>query len=442
MEPRAKRYKKASEEFWRGYRDLLSRRGIDEGKQVYYQRWAVNFACAFPGVPLRSRLPEHGRAFLENLRQRENIQEWQVAQAREAVALLLYDYLGLPRQPGEVPQALPDVRPYRRIPIPEGAPWLVAVRQELRLRHYSKRTEEAYLGWMKAFLGYCGEGDPLKFGDEEIKNFLTHLADKREVSVSTQKQALNALVFLYQQVLERPLGEDLDFSRARKVRKLPVVLSREEVRRLLDQLTGTPELVCRLLYGAGLRLMEGLRLRVKDVDFDQGQLLVRDGKGGKDRVTVLPQQLVAPLRDHLERVRSLHQRDLADGLGAVWMPPALARKYPHASREWGWQYLFPAQTLSVDPRSRATRRYHVHESAIQKAVKQAARRAAINKPVSPHVLRHSFATHLLESGYDIRTVQELLGHADVKTTMIYTHVLNRPGVAVKSPLDVPSGGFR
>ncbi|PNU19866.1 integron integrase [Geothermobacter hydrogeniphilus] len=349
--------------------------------------------------------------------------------------MLLYDYLGLPRRPGDHQAALPPVKPYRRMPIAEDASWLVAVRQELRLRHYSKRTEEAYLSWMKAYLGHSGDEDPGKLGAEEVRAFLTYLADKREVSANTQKQALNALVFLYEQVLKQPLEEDLDFARAKRARKLPVVLSRSEVAALLAELEGTTGLICRLLYGAGLRLMEGLRLRVKDLDFDQGQLHVRDGKGGKDRVTVLPGQLVAPLREHLERVRNLHQRDLAAGLGAVWMPPALARKYPNACREWGWQYVFPAQALSVEPRSLATRRHHVHESAIQKALRQAARRAAIAKPVSPHVLRHSFATHLLESGYDIRTVQELLGHADVKTTMIYTHVLNKPGLAVKSPLD-------
>lgn len=422
--------------FWQGYRALLKKRNVDEKRIEHFERWATGFARAFPGVPLRSRLPEHAKAFLNNLRQRDAVQDWQVEQAREAIALLLYDYLGLDRRPPATSQlSAPLHKPYSSIVIPDDAPWRVAVRNELRLRHYAKRTEASYLTWMRAFLGYHSQPDPNQLGSEEVRAFLTYLAEGREVAVSTQNQALNALVFLYEQVLHKPLQEELGFVRAKKPKRLPVVLSQEEVKALLQELVGTQQMIAHLLYGSGLRLMEALRLRVQDVDFDLGQIHVRNGKGNKDRMTLLPERLREPLKRHLERVRALHQRDLDDGLGEVWMPPALLRKYPQASCKWGWQYVFPANLPSVDPQSRQVRRHHVHESSVQKAVREAARKAGIVKSVSPHVFRHSFATHLLESGYDIRTVQELLGHADVKTTMIYTHVLNKPGLAVKSPLD-------
>jgi integron integrase len=255
------------------------------------------------------------------------------------------------------------------------------------------------------------------------------------VTASTQKQALNALVFLYEQVLNSPLGDISDFARAKKPKKLPVVLSRDEVRLLLRQLDRSVALVAGLLYGSGLRLLECLRLRVKDVDFSLGQIVVRDGKGQKDRIALLPERYREPLQAHLRRVRELHVSDLDKGLGEAYLPPALARKYTKAGREWGWQYVFPAGRLSADPDSGTVRRHHLHETVIQKEVRAAARRAGLTKPVSPHTLRHSFATHLLESGSDIRTVQELLGYSDVSTTMIYTHVLNKPGLAVKSPVD-------
>ncbi|MBW1692530.1 MAG: integron integrase, partial [Deltaproteobacteria bacterium] len=272
-------------------------------------------------------------------------------------------------------------------------------------------------------------------GSSKIKAYLDYLAETREVSASTQNQALNAIVFLYEQVLKGDAGEFADFVRAKRPRRLPVVLTREEVEMLLDELSGVKQLMAGLLYGSGLRLMECLRLRVQDIDFKMHQIMVRDGKGQKDRVTMLPERYKKSLQRQLKYARSLYSQDMSEGTAGVYIWPALARKYPTASKEWKWQYVFPSSRLSVDPRSRLVRRHHLHENTIQKAVKTAAEKAGIPKRVNCYALRHSFATHLLEGGYDIRTVQELLGHADVSTTMIYTHVLNKPGLAVKSPAD-------
>jgi integron integrase len=272
-------------------------------------------------------------------------------------------------------------------------------------------------------------------GAAEVSRFLTSLAVDRQVAASTQNQALAALLFLYKDVLDRDPGWVDDVVRAKRPQRLPVVLTQSEVHALLSALDGVPWMVGTLLYGAGLRLMECLRLRVKDVNFDRGEMVVREGKGNKDRVTMVPSAAVPKLRAHLERVRKLHHADLAAGFGRVLLPDALARKYPRADREWGWQWVFPASTVSTDPRTGERRRHHMHESVPQRAIREARRRAGINRPVGPHTLRHCFATHLLEAGYDIRTVQELLGHSDVRTTMIYTHVLNRGGLGVQSPAD-------
>ncbi len=311
-----------------------------------------------------------------------------------------------------------------------------AMRRALRVRHYRLRTEEAYLQWAERFGRFCEDRDAADWGNREARRFLEHLALERNVSASTQNQAFSALLFLFETVLGRPLGEMAGTIRARRPERLPVVLSREEARRLLAVTEGTVGLMLRLLYGTGMRLMEVLRLRVKDIDFERGQITVREGKGAKDRVVMLPEVLREPLRAHLERVRVLHDRDLADGVGGVWLPGALEVKYPNAGKEWGWQWVFPSKEISVDPRGGALRRHHVHENTLGKALGEARRVAGIDKPVSAHTLRHSFATHLLESGADIRTVQELLGHASLETTMIYTHVMERRGVAgVKSPLD-------
>ena len=313
---------------------------------------------------------------------------------------------------------------------------LDAVRATLRARHYSPRTEDAYVGWIRRFILFHDKRHPREMGDVEINTFLSHLAVEGHVAASTQNQALAALLFLYREALglEVPWLECL--VRARRPARLPVVLSRDEVRRLLTGVRGTPNLVCRLLYGTGMRLLEGLQLRVKDLDFERNEILVRNGKGGKDRHTMLPVSLRAPIEEHLARVRARHVADLAAGAGRVRLPGALSLKYPNAGREWPWQWVFPATTVWKDETTGALTRHHLHESAVQKAVRAAARQAGLTKPVGCHTLRHSFATHLLEDGYDIRTIQELLGHKDVSTTMIYTHVLNKAGGrGVRSPVD-------
>jgi integron integrase len=309
------------------------------------------------------------------------------------------------------------------------------VRAAMRLRHYSLRTEDTYVHWIKRFLHFHDHRHPADMGGAEIGQFLSALALDRQVSAATQNQALNALVFLYRQVLDRAPGVIDHLVRAKRPQRLPVVLQKHEVKALLEGLEGVHWLMGHLLYGAGLRLMECLRLRVKDIDFSANHIVVREGKGNKDRLTMLPSLVKAPLAAHLTRVQELHQRDLARGLGSVYLPDALHRKYPHAPTAWGWQWVFPAKQISQDPRSGMYRRHHLQEHVLQRAVRDAAQHAGIIKPVGPHTLRHSFATHLLEAGYDIRTIQELLGHSDVSTTMIYTHVLNRGGKGVTSPSD-------
>ena len=309
------------------------------------------------------------------------------------------------------------------------------VRDKLRALHYSLRTEETYVHWMRRYILYHGKRHPRDMGAAEVEAFLSHLATERKVAAATQNLALAAILFLYKEVLDIELPWLADVTRAKKPQRLPTVLTRPEVDALLRQVAGTPGLIVRLLYGTGMRVSEALRLRVKDLELDVRQVTVRDGKGGKDRVTVLPDALVEPLRAHLVARRACYDRDLKKGRAAVWMPDALDRKYPGAGCEWAWQYVFVADRFSEDPRSGAVRRHHFDDKPILRCVKRAAVNARIAKPVSPHTLRHSFATHLLESGYDIRTVQELLGHSDVNTTMIYTHVLNRGGRGVVSPLD-------
>ena len=309
------------------------------------------------------------------------------------------------------------------------------VRERLRVKHYSLRTEDAYLHWIKRFILFHDRQHPREMGGAQVEAFLSHLATEGRVAASTQNQALSSLLFLYREVLAIELPWMDGIVRAKRPARVPVVLSEAEVKALLAQLDGTRWLAASLLYATGMRLLEGLRLRVKDVDFQRREIAVRDGKGGRDRRTMLPERLIEPLKTHLERVKALHERDLAEGHGDVYLPFALARKYPNAGRSWPWQYVFPAAGRSTDPRGGAVRRHHLDEQVVQRAVAAAARSARIAKPVSPHVLRHSFATHLLEAGYDIRTVQELLGHKDVSTTMIYTHVLNKGGRGVKSPFD-------
>jgi integron integrase len=309
------------------------------------------------------------------------------------------------------------------------------VRDVIRRKHFSIRTEQTYVDWIKRYIFFHGKRHPNEMAEAEITAFLTHLARAGKVAASTQNQALSALLFLYREVLQQNIGWLDQVERAKRPARLPVVLTKDEVRRLFAHLLGTNRLMAGLLYGSGLRLMECVRLRVKDVDLGYLRITVRDGKGGKDRITMLPVNAAKPLERHLQKVKAQHEQDLEDGFGSVYLPDALERKYPNAAREWMWQYVFPSSRLSIDARSGVRRRHHVEESSLQLGIKRAVRASGIQKPATCHTLRHSFATHLLENGYDIRTVQELLGHKDVSTTMIYTHVLNRPGLGVRSPLD-------
>ena len=309
------------------------------------------------------------------------------------------------------------------------------VRQSIRLKNYSIRTEQAYVSWVRRFILFHDKRHPRQMGSAEVERFLSHLAVERNVSASTQNQALSALLFLYREVLKKELEYPIDSIRAKRPKRLPTVMTKQEVRNVIGRMTGKNQVMAKLLYGSGLRLMECVRLRVQDLDFGQRQIIVREGKGGKDRATVLPDSLIDLLKRHLRHVKLVHEDDIADGHGGVYLPNALETKYPNAHREWIWQYVFPAAKLSMDPRGGVLRRHHADPSGLQRAVKKAARSTGIEKRVSCHTFRHSFATHLLENGYDIRTVQELLGHKHVSTTMIYTHVLRRGGRGVRSPLD-------
>jgi len=312
---------------------------------------------------------------------------------------------------------------------------LERVSDAIRLKHYSIRTEQAYVDWIKRYILFHQKRHPDTMNVPEIEAFLTYLAVTQNVAASTQNQAMHAILFLYREVLHQPLTGPIDALRAKKPERLPTVLTKAEVSQIMDRLAADYQLMAKLLYGSGLRLLECLRLRVKDLEFAHHQLIVRDGKGGNDRITLLPTSLIPTLQNHLRCVQQIHNDDLAQGYGEVYLPFALERKYPNASCEWAWQYVFPASKLSVDPRSGLTRRHHTDESNLQRAVRKAVQETKIPKPASCHTFRHSFATHLLEAGYDIRTVQELLGHKDVKTTMIYTHVLNKGPLGVRSPLD-------
>jgi integron integrase len=424
---------------WAEYYHFALKKGVTGKSARFFVHWAKQF-FEYIKKPLRNCTAKDVKAFLYNLSHDSNIEQWQVEQAREALRLLYRDFLkaswavqkpvgaiyDLPLQSGLSSKETVSVNSeiFKKLQI------------EIRYRHYSIRTEQTYIQWVRRFLYFhkMKPVDDLSAGD--VKAFLEYLAVKKQVSASTQNQALNAIVFLFGTVLKKNLGEIGEFRRAKRPVRLPVVLAREEADKLLNALPGLYALMAGLLYGSGLRLMECVRLRVKDIDFAQNQIIVRDGKGQKDRITMLPKRFQEPLRKHLESVKKFHDEDLAKKFGEVWLWPSLELKYKNASKEWIWQYVFPADNLSVDPRSGRVRRHHVNENALQKFIKKAAQSAGINKKVSCHTLRHSFATHLLEGGYDIRTVQELLGHSDVSTTMIYTHVLNTPGLAVRSPVDL------
>lgn len=443
----------ATQRFWNAFQACVEENRVGSDRSVFYVRWAQAFVRFMPDKRLRDRSRQDIEAFLIDLRQRPGITDWQVRQAEHALKMLYEVFL-----PGYAPERTPkpiqeteEERPAKGLDPGTGSfrdrvvpgeverlfsPLLDAIKTEIRTRHYSIRTETAYVDWVRRFIAFHGYADPKGLdATAAVKEYLDYLAVQREVAASTQNQALNALVFFYNCVLHKPFGEMETFVRAKRPQRLPEVMTRDEVEALLACMEGVTALMAGLMYGGGLRLMECVRLRVMEIDFARHQIMVRDGKGQKDRVTMLSERFAAPLQEHLARVKALYEEDRGKGVPGVYMWPAMARKYPRAASEWKWQYVFPAKSLSVDPRSAIVRRHHINEGLVQKAVKEAAARAGLNRRISCHTLRHSFATHLLEARYDIRTVQELLGHADVATTMIYTHVLNRPGLSVRSPAD-------
>lgn len=453
--------------FWDGYLTVLGAARIKPEKAKWYFRRIEQYLEAHPSVALSGHEADHVQHWFEQKRRAGYLTDWQFMQMVDALSFAFGDLLRAPwattfdwdgwrkaaqtlspRRPPETGRGVANGDTPLRREAPKAPataphdsrstrspPLIERLVVEIRRRGYSIRTEQAYAQWVSRFVDFHQGRDAATLGGPEIVRFLEYLAVERTVAVNTQNQALNALVFFYSQVLKLPLGDLDNFVRAQRPRRLPVVLTRDQVRALIAVIPGTHQLMARLMYGTGMRLMECVRLRVKDVDFDYHQIIVRNGQGGKDRVVPLPEVLNDALAKHLLTVRTVHDEDCARGFGEVYLPEALHRKFPGAGRDWRWQWVFPSGRLSVDPRSDQTRRHPLHENGLQRAIKRAAQSAGINKKVSTHTLRHSFATHLLEAGYDIRTVQELLGHSDVSTTMIYTHVLNRGGRAVKSPLD-------
>jgi integron integrase len=448
--------------FWDTYIQSLLNQGIKTSTVRWYVIRAEQFLKAHPDKILTEILPEDVTHYLQKTGRSTHLSDWQFRQVVDAIRTLFphitnntdngvdWEYWlessrSLPPdhktivrsaafQSNSLNEETESTPPSSHI-IKKFDTEFNALITEIRRRNYAISTEQTYQQWLLRFILFHNSQSPNDLTESEVVSFLEYLAVKRNVSASTQNQALNALVFYYKQVLKRPLGELGDIVRAKRPRNLPVVLTRKEVESLLSSLTGKHWLMASLMYGTGMRLMECVRLRILDVDFQYLQINVRQGKGLKDRVVPLPKRLIEHLQVHLKNVRQLHDTDLEQNLGEVYLPHALARKYSNAAKEWKWQYIFPSGKLSVDPRSGVTRRHHIDESGLQKAIKRNADKANINKKVTSHALRHSFATHLLEDGYDIRTVQELLGHADVSTTMIYTHVLNKGGRGVKSPLD-------
>ncbi len=457
--------------FWDNYIYKTKIYGIKRESARWYVRHAERYIKSMPNV----RLAEHSAHDVENyLRAKDSqarLQDWQYKQIVISLKILFVDMVKTAWAKQfpwdeyiEHAESLPNshatvARDYQEVDLESITQGLLEKTEKnsglfkkvftqhplhiqnlikhIRIKHYSIRTEQSYLGWLLRYINYHSMKDPKTLSEPEIAQFLEYLVFKRKVSSSTQSQALNALIFFYKIVLNIELSDSIVFARSKKPKRLPVVLSMGEIKKLLNNIKHpTQYLMANLLYGCGMRLMECVRLRIQDVDFDYHQILVRQAKGGKDRVVPIPKKLLMLLKDHIENVKDLHNEDLKEGYGSVYMPDALGRKYPNAAKEFRWQYVFPSSTISKDPRSKAIRRHHVHERGLQRQIKKSSEEMGITKKVSSHTLRHSFATHLLENGYDIRTVQELLGHADVSTTMIYTHVLNKPGVTVTSPLDM------
>ena len=441
---------------WQQYIRLLSLRKVPEKAHRYYVKQVEDLIKESGQTPLLNLRREVVEAFFRRRADNLRLEDWQVGQCVDAIQLLLEDLAHAPvadeivwdawrhgsrRLDADHTTLARDQSVVQTVTRAAKKSGILNQRQaleqlviEIRARHYSIRTEKTYLSCAVRFFVFCKSAQVSTTDAGQVQLFLQHLAIERKVSPSTQNQALNALVFLFSHVFRTPL-ENLEFPRARRPKRLPVVLTCTEVGDLLGAMSGIYELMAGLMYGTGMRLMECVRLRVMDADFGNRQIMVRDGKGKKDRVVPLPNRYSETLKVHIAQRRRLHRQDLAQGHGETYLPSALARKFPKAPEEWIWQYVFASSRLSKDPRSDALRRHHIHETSLQKAIGAAATHAKIRKRVNSHALRHSFATHLLESGYDIRTVQELLGHADVSTTMIYTHVLNRPGVTVVSPVD-------
>ncbi len=450
--------------FWNKYIEQLNTRAIKETAQRWYIIHVEQYVKSVPDKKLIYHKAENVNQYFSEIGRNKSLTEWQFHQCIEALEVLFCDTLGVVWSQnidwnfwyssakqleashssiakGSLHQKPNPAYSNRNISSLDNFKQshkqiFTQVISEIRRRHYSYRTEQTYTLWIARYIIFHNNKNPVEMGASEIVAFLNYLAVNRNVSSSTQNQALNALIFLYRKTLDKDLGNLGDYSRAKSPKTLPVVLSRDEVKTLLSHMTGVHYLMASLLYGTGMRLMECITLRVKDIDFQYQQIHVRRGKGQKDRVVPLPKRLSRLLKEQLLQSKTTHQQDLKNGGGDVYLPDALERKYPNAAKEWKWQYVFQSGRLSVDPRSKAVRRHHLHESSLQKHIKKAAQGAMIEKHVKCHVLRHSFATHLLESGYDIRTIQELLGHADVSTTMIYTHIMNSPGVTVRSPIDI------
>ena len=437
--------------FWDSYRQAAIASGVPVKNAEGFVKWAEKFAVATKGKQLRERSAADIRKFLFELSIQRSIQPWQVHQAEEALVFFYEGFLkldlglntvrplvpapGISNSNFKTPQQFKDRVLSKTEEKARYGELYSRFRSAMRVRHYSIRTERAYEQWIGRLLSFYKAKPADSIDADDIQRYLNYLAEERKVAASTQNQALNAIVFFFKEVLKRDPGDFSDFVCAKRSQHIPEVLTRSEVESLLDAMSGVTQLMAGLLYGAGLRLMECIRLRVKDIDFETRRLTIRDGKGRKDRVTMLPERFQPLLEQQLEKARTIYEADLKKGVAGVYLWPGLDRKYPNAAKEWIWQYVFASNRLSVDPRSHTTRRHHVHASSLQKAVKNAAAKAGLSKRVTCHTLRHSFATHLLENGCDIRTVQELMGHSNVATTMIYTHVLNRPGISVKSPAD-------
>jgi integron integrase len=413
----------------RPYEAFLVKKGTVKSQYLpFYLKW-VSDCYAFLNEPLSNRLGnDKKKEFLSEMAKRH--EDWQVKQAD--TALRLYDYF---LSKNAIPVTGEESSPLS--PGEKWKPFEEKMREVLRLRHRSLSTEKTYLTWLRNFRGFVGEKEPRDLQGRDLQDFLSHLAVEKKVSSSTQNQALNAIVFLFRHVLDKNIDQELSAVRARQRRHLPVVLTLKEIEGIFAHLTGTLKLMAMLIYGCGLRLHECLQLRVKDIDIEQNLIIVRSGKGDKDRMTVLPEVLKDDFIRHLSEIRSVYDKDRREEINGVWLPGALEKKYPNAGKEWAWFWVFASRSLSIDPRTNLVRRHHVHPVLLQKAFKTAVGKAGITKQASVHTLRHSFATHLLETGYDIRTIQELLGHQNLQTTMIYTHVAKKNILGVRSPLDKP-----